>query len=128
MSEPSAATQKALYTALSAALSPIKVYDAVPQGAAYPYVVINNTEIVTADFLGSRKDERMVYLSVWSQYRGQKEVLDILADIDAALHRTALTLETGRMVQCFVADKGTSRDSDNLSFQGRVKLRIITQH
>jgi orotate phosphoribosyltransferase len=78
--------------------------------------------------LNSRKDERMVYLSIWSQYRGQKEVVEIMADIDDALHRKALTLESGTMVQSFVQNKHTSREPDNLTFQGSVKLRIITQH
>lgn len=128
MSDNTLAVQKAIYTTLTAALYPVKVYDAVPQGAAYPYVVINNTEVVSADFLSSRKDERILYLSIWSQYRGQKEVIDILTDIDAAIHRKALTLESGTMVQSFVQNKSTMREPDNLTFQGSAKLRIITQH
>ncbi len=128
MSDNTLAVQKAIYTTLTTALYPVKVYDAVPQGAAYPYVVINNTEVMNADFLNSRKDERFIYLSIWSQYRGQKEVIDIMTDIDDALHRKALSLESGSMVQSFVQNKHTMREPDNLTFQGSVKLRIITQH
>jgi hypothetical protein len=128
MSEPSSAVQKAIYTAIAAAIAPKKVYDSVPQGAAYPYVVMDAQEIINADFVDSRKDERFIYLSVWSQYRGQKEILDIMSQIDAALHHKSLAMDTGYMVQCFVQNKLTMRDSDNLTFQGSIKLRIITQH
>lgn len=127
MSEPSVAVQTAIYTALQG-LSAADVYDAVPQGAAYPYVVIDSTLIMADDPLASRRDERIIYLSVWSQYRGQKEVLEIMAEIDALLHQQSLSLSTGRMVRSYVKDKITNRDADNLTFQGRVTLRVITEH
>lgn len=128
MSEPTSAILKALYTRLTSALSPIKAYDSVPQGAAYPYVVIESAFAANADFLTARKDDYFIYLSIWSQYRGQKEVADIISAIDANLHRVQLPLDTGRMVQCLVAEKRTIRDADNLTFQGSVKLRIMAEH
>jgi hypothetical protein len=128
MTDPTNAVSKALYTRLASALSPIRVYDAVPQDAAYPYVVIDSILATQADFLVARKDDDYAYLSIWSQYRGQKEVLDIIATIEAALHRTQLTMDTGRMIECVVADRRTERDADNLTFQGSVKLRIMVEH
>ena len=128
MSEPTNAILKAVYTRLSSALSPVKVYDSVPQGAAYPYVVIESIMGLQSDFLVSRKDEFFVYLSIWSQYKGQKQVVDIIADIYDALHRTQLSMDTGRMIECTVQEKRTIRDADNLTFQGALKLRIMVEH
>lgn len=125
MSEPSQAVQKALFEALGA-LS-CEVYDYVPQGAAYPYVVIDSMVAMNDDPLASRREVRMVYLSIWSQYKGQKEVLGIHAQIDTLLHNKKLPLETGRMVMCRVIDKKSDREPDGLTFQGRVKLRVITE-
>lgn len=127
MSDPSIPVQKALNDRLKE-LTNAEVYDAVPQNAAYPYVVIDDTTILPDDPLAKRRDERIVYLSVWSKYRGQKEVLSILAQIDQLLHRQRLPMDTGRMVQCFVIGKLTRREPDNLTFQGRATLRIITEH
>lgn len=127
MTDPSLPLQKAVYTALANALS-CGVYDSVPQGAAYPYVVIDREEVIDADYLASRKDERFLYLSVWSRYHGQKEVKEIMADIDAALHRQKLAMDSGRMIICYVQRKTTLRDSDNLTFQGAVTLRVLTEH
>lgn len=134
MSDPSVAVQKAIYTALTAgfaASSPsinVPVYDAVPQDSAYPYVVIDRMEVVSDDPLSSRRDVRFMYLSIWSRWRGQKQVLDLLSIIDSTLHHKKLQMESGRMVMCYVDGKRTMRDSDNLTFQGAVKLRIITEH
>lgn len=127
MTDPSWSLQQALYQALSAAL-PCPVYDAVPQGAAFPYVTLDREVRRSADYLSSRMDERFVYLNVWSDYPGQKEVKEIIAAIDAALHRQPLTLATGRVVTCIVRDTDTSRDADGVTYMGRVTLQILTQH
>lgn len=127
MTDPSWPLQQALYQALSNAL-PCPVYDAVPQDAAYPYVTIDREVRRGADFLASRMDERYVYLNVWSAYQGQKEVKEIIAAIDAALHRQPLTLATGRVVSCVVRDTDTARDADGTTYMGRVTLQILTQH
>lgn len=80
------------------------------------------------DFLASRRDTRMMYLSIWSRYRGQKQVLDIIAQVDAALHNKRLALDTGRMVVCKVRRKRSTLDADGLTYMGSVTLEIVTQH
>lgn len=131
MAEPSAAVQKAIYQALTAGSpSPLScpVYDHVPQDAAFPYVSIDAQQVNEADYLASRMDERFIYLTVWSRYRGQKEVLGILANMDTALHRKRLALDTGTMVICHVARKATMKDADGVTYQGSMTLRILTEH
>lgn len=136
MADPSNAVQAALFAALNGNIvingSPgtaVPVYDVPPQGsAAYPYVTIDSQFTNDADFLASRMDERTVYLNVWSRYPGQKEVNDIMAEIDRLLHTKRLTLSTGTMIICRVKRKRTAREPDNRTFMGQVTLRILTQH
>lgn len=135
MSDPSFAVQAAVYAALNGNIvingSPgdvVPVYDHVPQGATYPYVTLDTQIAADADFLASRMDERFFYLNVWSTYRGQKEVWQIMSAIDALLHNQRLILSTGTMVICRVKRKRTSREPDNVTFMGQVTLRILTQH
>lgn len=135
MADPSFAVQKAIYTALNGNItingSPgqnVPVYDHVPQSAVYPYVTLDSEFVNDVDFLASRMDERFFYLSVWSTYRGQKEVKEIMAEIDRLLHGQKLTLDTGTMVHCRVRRKRSSRDADAVTFMGQVTLRILTQH
>ena len=127
MSDPALPLQSALLAALNTALT-CSVYDAVPQGAAYPYVTIDYSVSVNSDLLGGyRKDTRFYYLSIWSRAYGSEEVYSIMASIDA-LSETPLTLTSGDMVSLRVERKRTSREPDNLTFMGQVTLRIISTH
>lgn len=137
MSDPSVAVQVAIYEALGGAAgftingSPgtaVAVYDAVPQNAAYPYVTLDSEFVNDADFLNSSLDERFFYLTVWSTYRGQKQVKQINAEIHDRLHEKRLSLSTGTMVICRVKRKTSQRDADAVTFMGQVTLRIQTQH
>ena len=127
MTDPGWALQKAVYGALSAALS-VPVYDDVPEGAAYPYVTLSSQAARPDDPLDSRRDERFVYLTVWSSYRGQREVLEIMGQIDGALHRARPALETGRTVRAYVVRKVTSRDLPDGTYSGNVTVRVIVEH
>lgn len=127
MADPGLALHKALLAALDAALT-VDVWDAVPQGSAYPYVTVDTSMAANADYLTSRKDERFVFLSIWSETRGQEEVLSIIGQIDAAMSGATLTLDTGRVVRVWIDRKSTQRDADNVTFMGQVVLRIITEH
>jgi len=121
------AVQKAVLAALQGALS-CSVYDGVPQGAAYPYVTLDTVAAGHEDYLGSRQERRLVFLSIWSTVRGQREVLEIISDIDTALHRQRLTLDTGRIAGALITRKTTSREPDNETFQGRVTVDLLIEH
>lgn len=127
MADPGLALHKALLAALDAALT-VDVWDAVPQDSPYPYVTVDTSMASNADYLTARKDERFVFLTVWSETRGQEEVLSIIGQIDAAMSGATLTLDTGRVVRVWIDRKSTQRDADNVTFMGQVVLRIITEH
>lgn len=130
MADPSVALQLALVDRLEAALAPLScpVYDGAPLNAQMPYVSIDNEIINAADFLASRMDERLLYLSVWSDAKGQLEVKRVMAAIDEALHEQPLQLETGHVVSVRVLRKQSNREPDGVTYQGAVTLRIYTQH
>ena len=126
MAEPSLALHKALLAALNT--TDWSIYDAVPQGAALPYITVDTSISANDDYLSSRRDERLVTLTCWSEQRGQAQVLEMMQDIDEALHELPLTLDTGQVVSVRVDRKNTRRDADNVTFMGNVSLRIITRH
>jgi hypothetical protein len=126
MAEPTLALHKALLAALDSACS-CPVWDAVPDSAAYPYVVIDYGTNFNADFLVERMDSRTVFISIWSRATGQAEVMGIMAEIDA-LNEQPLTLETGAVASLRVIRKRTDRQADNLTTMGQIALRIITTH
>jgi len=126
MSEPSVAFQSAIYAQLNANLS-VPVYDSVPQGAEFPYVTIDFQDSSNADFLSSRKDEKTMYFAVWSDYRGQKQVLEIMAELDSLLHDKKFTLSVGRIAQMRVLTKRTNREPDGVTYMGQLRLQVLLE-
>lgn len=127
MADPGAALHKALFAALSGGLSRT-VYDAVPEHSAYPYITIDASIADDARFLSDRLDQRFVYLNVWSEVKGQQQVLEIMGEIDDLLDGQKLTLDTGTVVGLTVQRKTTQRDADTVTYMGTVTLNIWTQH
>lgn len=127
MTDPSLATQTGLYQLLTAALD-CPVYDAVPADAAPPYVVLDYEVTTNADMLNRRMDNRLLYLSVWSNYQGQREVKEIMAAITAALHNARLVIPSGRSTQIRIQRTSTNREPDGRTYQGQVVLSLLTPH
>ena len=127
MADPSFALQVALFARLESELS-CPVFDGAPMNQAMPYVSIDSEISVNGDILNKRRDNRLFYLSVWSDFKGQEEVKRIMGEIDAALHRRPLPLQTGRVISISVERKQAQRDTDGETYQGSVTLRILTQH
>ena len=130
MADPILALHKALLASLqTACTSATGVYDGVPQGATYPYVVIDYSYANNRDFLSldERMEERYVYLSIWSRLHGQREIMDLITQIQT-IHEQPLTLDTGTAVSVRVENTRTYRENDALTFRGQVVLRVITTH
>lgn len=128
MADPGLALHKELLAQLRDGCS-CAVYDALPTtGAAYPYVTLDTEVANNFDFLNTRKQERFHFLTVWSERRGQEELKRIFGEIDTALAGARLQLDTGSVVSVLVDGTSTRRDADNVTFQGTVILRIVTEH
>jgi hypothetical protein len=127
MADPSFCLQVALFARLEDELS-CAVFDGAPMNQPKPYVSIDSEVSVNSDILNKRRDTRLFYLSVWSDFKGQEEVKGIMAEIDAALHQRPLPLTTGRVISIRVERKQAQRDTDGETYQGSVTLRILTEH
>jgi len=126
VADPTSALHSALLAALTTACS-CDVWDGVPQNTPYPYLVMDFTSSQNEDFTNQRMDRRFVFLSIWSRNPGQKEVMDIIAEVET-LHEQPLTLTTGQAASVRVERKRTYREADNLTFAGQVTLRVLTTH
>lgn len=127
MPDPSFALQVALFARLEAEVS-CPVFDGAPMDQVMPYVSLDSEVSVPSDILSKRRDTRLIYMSVWSSFKGQEEVKRIMAEIDAAVHQRPLPLETGRVISIRVDRKHAQRDADGETYQGSVTLRVLTEH
>lgn len=130
------AVQKAILGALASLTAPasdggaavaVPVYDHTPEGAAFPHVSLDGHQTTPADDLASRMDRHTVYLTVWSLYRGKRQVLAICAAVHAALHEAALVLESGALVSCRVQSVLVRRDADEQTYQGSMTVAVVTE-
>ena len=127
MSDPSLALHGAIYTALTGALS-VSVYDRVPASAEMDYVVMDSQTAIPDDPLTSRRDEVMVYLTVWTKNGGQAAALGIINTIYDTLHQARLTMSTGRMVRAYVIRRFTEPDIRSEIYKGKATVKAIVEH
>jgi hypothetical protein len=128
MADPSVALQEALFARLEAEIS-CPVYDGAPMDSPMPYVSLDR-EISTnsSPIAGRKREQRLVYLSVWSDAHGQAEVKRIIGEIVAALDERKLPLTVGRAVSVRVEQADAQRDADGVTYQGSITVRVITTH
>ncbi|PPA01844.1 DUF3168 domain-containing protein [Pseudomonas sp. MWU12-2312b] len=128
MADPSVALQEALLERLEAEVS-CPIYDGAPMDSDMPYVsfdreISNNISPIA----GRKRQQRLIYLSVWSDAHGQAEVKRILGEVVAALDERKLPLTVGRAVSVRVEQADAQRDADGVTYQGSITVRVITTH
>jgi len=68
------------------------VYDDVPQGSAFPYVVIGSSSGIPWDTFGKAGKQRVVTIHVYSAYQGGLQARAIFAEIMALLNNQSLSV------------------------------------
>jgi hypothetical protein len=128
MADPSVALQTAIFERLAAEVS-CPVHDGAPLDTPMPYVSIDR-EVSTniSPIAGRKREQRLLYLSVWSDAQGQAEVKRINGEVVAALDERRLPLDAGRAVSVRVLQADAQRDADGVTYQGSITIRVITTH
>lgn len=127
MSDAGWPLQQAIYSVLSGALSQ-SVYDHVPHDSSFPYVVIGETTAVDDSNKTKDGQEHTVTIHVWSQYRGRKEVKEIMGLIYSALHKQDFAITGHHLVLSkFDFQSSIDIDADGKTYHGVVRYRIVTQ-
>jgi hypothetical protein len=128
------ATQQAVMSALAASAEiqsllgdPAALYDHVPPGAVFPYVVYGPTHIVPYDTKTEIGFEQIISLTIWSRYRGGKETRAIFQALYDTLHRAVLTVAEQVFLSCEFHSADLAQDSDGLTTHAAVRFSILTQ-
>ncbi len=103
------------------------VRDHVPQGTAYPYVVIGEAKTKDFDTKTEQGMEQTLTIHSWSQYQGMMEVKQIMAEVTAALDRQSLALTGHRLVLLRFEFSETMLDPDGLTRHGVQRFRALTE-
>lgn len=99
-----------------------KIFDNVPQGTSYPYVKIGleNTRDV-----GTKTKDGKVYnvdIEVWSQYRGQKEIKEIMERVYNLFNNVTISVSGASSVMSFVVNTTTVVEVDGITRHGIVNI------
>lgn len=122
------AVQVAVRDALAAALGAVPVFDHTPENQGYPFVEISRWISRPDDTFTDRVTEAQGTLTVWSAYRGQKEVLGILALCREALHEARLSVPGADVIRVRVDRDDTARDQDGATYMGSLIFTVTYQH
>lgn len=122
--------QQAIYTKLYQQVSDgdginASVYDDVPEGAAHPYIVIG--EETTSDNGTKDKDgmEHTLTLHTWSQYRGRKQIKELMQSVYDLLHNTDITISGATVANVRQEFSTTLSENDGLTRHGVQRFRVV---
>lgn len=127
------ALQQAIFAALTAdaglttLLGGARVYDTVPERAAFPYMTFAQTAERDWSTGGAEGSEHVVTLHVWSRGAGRKEALAIMGAARDLLHDQTLTLSGHSLVNLRHEFSEVRRDADGETYHGIVRLRAVTE-
>ena len=99
-----------------------KIFDNVPQDTAYPYVVIG-TE--ASRNIGTKSLDGNVYnadIHVWSQYRGQKEIKEVIEIIYNLVNNATISVSGASSVMSYVVSTSTFVEVDGITRHGLVNI------
>ena len=101
------------------------VFDDVPEGSAYPYVVIGEE---TATNIGTKDKDMHEYtqtIHVWSQYRGLKEIKEIMEQIYTLLNDYSITVSGASAISLRHEFQTTLTEGDGLTRHGVMRFRVV---
>lgn len=101
------------------------VYDEVPENSSFPYVQIGGETAIdygTKDVNGS---EVTINLDVWSQYKGSKEVKNLMDRIHTLLHDSDLNVTGHNLVNLRFEFGDVLRDPDGITRHGVMRFRAV---
>lgn len=125
------AVQQSLYNKLTADALLMDlvegVYDAVPQNAPLPYVVIGDGSAETVPQLGAQLANCRMTLNVWTEGGGRKTALSILNRMHALLHQGMLNFTSFTLLSMRSERAETQVDADNDQVYGMMELAVTVR-
>ena len=127
MASVSTAMHTAVFSRLTSELSSAAVFAGrLTSEQTWPAVYVGDVVEVERDGVGALRTRRVVQLTVYSDFPGPAEVLDILGEVKAAFHRRDLPLSEGHAIVVRVTSTSSQLDADGMTYMGDATLEVIT--
>jgi hypothetical protein len=134
MSAASWALQQAIFATLAAAADireavgdPPRIYDAVPRGSAFPYIVIGDdkeSDWSTATELGTA---HALTIHIWSRAAGRKETRLAAQAVIEALNGAELTLDGQALIDLRYLESDSVRENDGETVHAQLRFKALLE-
>lgn len=122
--------QKSIFTNLNGNINGIdggnvSVFDDVPEGTPYPYVVIGEETAANNGTKTLDGVEHTLTIHAWSQYRGRREIKEIMQSIYENLHNTDISIAGASLVNIRQEFNTTLSETDGITRHGVMRFRAV---
>jgi hypothetical protein len=104
-----------------------RVYDAVPRGAAFPYLVVGEGAESDASAAGGTGREHTLEIHAWSRAGGCREIKLAAAAVCDALDGILLELDGHTLVDLAFVSADYARESDGETYRATLRFRAVTE-
>ncbi len=123
--------KKAAYQALTADATLMAqisgVYDAVPEGSAYPYVTIGALQARDWSSKTTAGSDFTLNVHAYARTAGRKAVIAILERVYQVLRQASFSLTGYALVHLRSESSEVMLEDDGLTYRGTLRLRILVQ-
>lgn len=132
MTSASWALQQAVFAALCTndAVRDIageRIFDAVPRGAAFPYIVVGEGAEADASTATETASEHTLEIRIWSRAAGHRQVKLAADAVREALDGAALDLLGHALIDLRFLSADFARESDGETFRATLRFRAMTE-
>lgn len=112
---------------LTSLLGGARVYDEVPQSAAFPYVTLGDAKVSDWSTATEAGEEHQLTLHAWSRQGGHREAHVIAGALLQALDDAPLSLDGHRLVNLRFSVADIRREADGRTYRAQVRFRAVTE-
>jgi hypothetical protein len=132
MTSASWALQQAVFATLSASeavrdLAGERVFDAVPRGSAFPYIVVGDASETNASTATEEGSEHTLEIRIWSRGGGTREIKLVAEAVREALDGAELTLDGQALIDLRFTSADFARETDGETYRAVMRFRAVTE-
>ena len=101
------------------------VFDDVPEGTAYPYVAIGDDTATNISVKGLDIHEHTLNVHIYSQYRGRRDIKEIMAKVYTALNDVSLSITGALGINIKHEFDTTTVEGDGITRHGIMRFRCV---
>lgn len=101
------------------------VFDDVPEGTEYPYITIGEDTAVDVSSKDKTIFEHTLTIHAWSQYRGRRDIKELMEQVHNALHNVAITVDGASLCNLRQEFQTTLLENDGITRHGVMRFRAV---